>query len=112
MPTARLRIASAQINPVVGDISGNSELIQNAITSAHSIGAHVLLFPEMAMTGYPVEDLALRPAFRSASIAAVSKIATWAKEAGAGEILIVLGYLDQGPEPQNAVALKIGRAHV
>jgi NAD+ synthase (glutamine-hydrolysing) len=105
MPTARLRIASAQTNPVVGDISGNSELIQKAITSAHSIGAHVLLFPEMAMTGYPVEDLALRPAFRSASIAAVSKIATWANEAGAGEILIVLGYLDQGPEPQNAVAL-------
>ena len=68
-----MRIAAAQINPVVGDISGNSELIMSAIKEAMKESAHVLLFPEMAVTGYPVEDLALRPAFRRASRDALSR---------------------------------------
>jgi len=105
VPTVKIRIASAQINPVVGDIAGNTSLIKSAIESAHSQGAQILLFPEMAMTGYPVEDLALRPAFRRASIAAVAELANTAEKMGAGEILIVVGYLDEGPEPRNAVAL-------
>ena len=105
MPTVKIRIASAQINPVVGDIAGNTSLIKSAIEGAHSQGAQILLFPEMAMTGYPVEDLALRPAFRRASIAAVAELAKTAEKIGAGEILMVVGYLDEGPEPQNAVAL-------
>lgn len=110
MPTVKLRIASAQINPVVGDIGGNSALILDAIAQAHNLGAQALLFPEMAMTGYPVEDLALRPAFRKASMAAVQQIATAAERSGVGEMLIVLGYLDEesvgsATEPQNAIAL-------
>ena len=106
----KLRIASAQIDPVVGDIGGNSALILDAIAQAHNLGAQALLFPEMAMTGYPVEDLALRPAFRKASMAAVQQIATAAERSGAGEMLIVLGYLEEeslgsATEPQNAIAL-------
>ena len=100
-----MRIAAAQINPVVGDISGNSELIVNAIKDAMNHGAHVLLFPEMAVTGYPVEDLALRPAFRRASRDAVSRIAQHAAEVGAGEMLLIVGYLDENPQPENAVAV-------
>jgi NAD+ synthase (glutamine-hydrolysing) len=65
---AVLRIASAQINPVVGDIKGNIDLVIGAIKDAHEKGAQVVLLPEMVVTGYPVEDLALRPAFRRASI--------------------------------------------
>ena len=105
MPTVKVRIASAQINPVVGDIAGNSALIEDAIKESLTHGAQVLLFPEMAMTGYPVEDLALRPAFRRASIKAVNDVARKAEALGAGEMLIVLGYLDEDREPQNAVAL-------
>lgn len=101
----KVRIASAQINPVVGDIAGNSALIEDAIKESLTHGAQVLLFPEMVMTGYPVEDLALRPAFRRASIKAVNDVARKAEALGAGEMLIVLGYLDEDREPQNAVAL-------
>ena len=100
-----MRIASAQINPVVGDIAGNSDIIIREIEKAHSLGAQILLFPEMAVTGYPVEDLALRPAFQRASIAAVTEIASAAERFGAGEMLIVVGYLDHEGDPQNAVAL-------
>ena len=64
--SARLRIAMAQINPVVGDISGNAELIKSSVVQARDAGADVIVFPEMVLTGYPVEDLALRPAFRRA----------------------------------------------
>ena len=88
----KIRIASAQINPVVGDISGNKRLIERAIQDSLAHGAQVVVFPEMAMTGYPVEDLALRPAFRRASIQAVNEIAIAAEKSGAGEMVIVLGY--------------------
>ena len=101
----KIRIASAQINPVVGDISGNKRLIERAIQDSLAHGAQVVVFPEMAMTGYPVEDLALRPAFRRASIQAVNEIAIAAEKSGAGEMVIVLGYLDEKVSPLNAVAL-------
>ena len=65
--SAQLRLALAQINPTVGDLLGNADLIVRYIGKAHAGGAHVLVFPEMIVTGYPVEDLALRPTFRAAS---------------------------------------------
>jgi NAD+ synthase (glutamine-hydrolysing) len=95
----KLRVALAQINPTVGDFEGNAALIHKAVSQAVDEGAHVVVFPEMIVTGYPVEDLALRPSFQAASIAAVEKIASTITS----DIVAVVGYLDHGPK--NAVAV-------
>jgi len=95
----KLSVALAQINPTVGDLNGNSALIMNSVQAAKKAGAHIIVFPEMIVTGYPVEDLALRPSFQDASIAAIEKIASQIS----GDIVAVVGYLDRGP--QNAVAV-------
>jgi NAD+ synthase (glutamine-hydrolysing) len=95
----KLSVALAQINPTVGDLAGNSALVSQYVQSAKTAGAHIIIFPEMILTGYPVEDLALRPSFQAASIAAVEKLA----EQISGDIVAVVGYLDKGP--QNAVAV-------
>jgi len=95
----KLSVALAQINPTVGDLNGNSALIMNSVAEAKKAGAHIIVFPEMIVTGYPVEDLALRPSFQDASIAAVEKIASQIS----GDIVAVVGYLDRGP--QNTVAV-------
>lgn len=103
--TPSLRIAMAQVNPVVGDIEGNATLIKNAVEESLRRDADVVVFPEMVLTGYPVEDLALRPAFRKASQERVRLLAQEIKEMGAGELLLLVGYLDEKEKPQNAVAL-------
>jgi len=95
----KLRVALAQINPTVGDLAGNAALIAESVKSAQSHGANLIVFPEMIVTGYPVEDLALRPSFQAASIRAVQEIAT----SITGDIVAIVGYLDQGPK--NAVAV-------
>jgi NAD+ synthase (glutamine-hydrolysing) len=95
----KLRVALAQINPTVGDFEGNAALIHKAVSQAANDGAHVVVFPEMIVTGYPVEDLALRPSFQAASVSAVEKIAS----AISSDIVAVVGYLDHGPK--NAVAV-------
>ena len=95
----KLRVALAQINPTVGDLAGNAGLIADAVKSAQAHGANLIVFPEMIVTGYPVEDLALRPSFQAASIRAVQEIAA----SITGDIVAVVGYLDQGPK--NAVAI-------
>ena len=105
---SKLRLASAQINPVVGDIKGNVEKVLEAANEAKSLGAQVLLFPEMVVTGYPVEDLALRPAFRSASVAAVGDLAKKLVDSGCGEILVAVGFLDDDGRPLNSIALLFG----
>ena len=64
----RLRIALAQINSTVGDLEGNSAAIIEWTRRAADRGAHLVVFPEMMLTGYPVEDLALRASFIDASI--------------------------------------------
>jgi NAD+ synthase (glutamine-hydrolysing) len=95
----KLRVALAQINPTVGDLAGNAELIATAVKSAQAQGANLIVFPEMIVTGYPVEDLALRPSFQAASIRSVQEIAATIT----GDLVAVIGYLDQGPK--NAVAV-------
>ena len=95
----KLRVALAQINPTVGDLAGNAGLIADSVKSAQAQGANLIVFPEMIVTGYPVEDLALRPSFQAASIRAVQEIAATIT----GDIVAVVGYLDQGPK--NAVAV-------
>ena len=94
----------AQVNPVVGDIEGNAALIKAAVVETLKSEVDVVLFPEMVLTGYPVEDLALRPAFRRASIDRVELLAKELKDLGAGEVLAIVGYLDEKEKPHNAVA--------
>lgn len=95
----KLRVALAQINPTVGDLAGNAQLIAQSVKTAQAQAANLIVFPEMIVTGYPVEDLALRPSFQAASIAAVEKIASQIS----GDIVAVVGYLDHGPT--NCVAV-------
>ena len=103
----KLRIALAQVNPTVGDLAANAELVRQNVATAQSAGAHIVVFPEMVLTGYPVEDLALRPSFQSASQKAIAELA---KEL-TGEIVAIVGYLDQvNGSPQNMVAVISGGA--
>lgn len=90
-----LRIALAQINPTVGDLDGNAALIVSWTARAAQEGAQVVVFPEMATTGYPVEDLALRPSFARASRAALRALAAELDRAGCGDVVTVVGYLDR-----------------
>ena len=70
-----MRLALAQLDSVVGDIAGNRVLIVDAIREAHAAGADLVVFPELAVTGYPPEDLLLRPGFVKAARASLDKIA-------------------------------------
>ncbi len=70
-----MRLALAQLDAVVGDLVGNRSLIVDAIREAHSVGADLVLFPELVVTGYPPEDLLLRPGFVKAARASLDEIA-------------------------------------
>jgi len=83
------------MNATVGDLAGNAEIIVEWTRRAAARGARVVVFPEMALTGYPVEDLALRASFVEASIAAVRDVAERLNAAGLGGIAVVVGYLDR-----------------
>ena len=61
---AQLRLALAQVNATVGDLAGNAAMIRRWTAQAAERGAHLVAFPEMVLTGYPVEDLALRALLR------------------------------------------------
>ncbi|MFB4315601.1 NAD+ synthase [Actinomadura sp. 21ATH] len=94
---AQLRIALAQVNPTVGDLEGNAGLIVDWTRRAADAGAHLVAFPEMALTGYPVEDLALRSSFVEASQRALEGVARRLADAGLGHVPVVTGYLDRRP---------------
>jgi NAD+ synthase (glutamine-hydrolysing) len=70
-----MRIALAQINPIVGDLAGNRALILARLAAAKAAGADLALFPELAVTGYPPEDLLLRPGFVRAAEESLEQIA-------------------------------------
>src|SRR5690242_1064283 len=90
-----LRIALAQVNATVGDLDGNAELIVEWTRRAAARGARAVVFPEMMLTGYPVEDLALRASFVEASIATLHDVAARLGAEGLGGIAVVTGYLDR-----------------
>ena len=108
----KLRVALAQVNPTVGDLAGNAALIKEGVATAAAQGAQIAIFPEMALTGYPVEDLALRPSFQQASRIALEQLATEIDPS----IVAIVGYLDQvvttdgAGKPQNKVAVISGGA--
>jgi len=114
-----LRIALAQVNATVGDLDGNAGLIIEWTRRAAGRGARVVVFPEMVLTGYPVEDLALRASFVEASIAALHGVAARLDAEDLGGIAVVAGYLDRRKDlaprtglpvgaPQDAAALLYG----
>ena len=94
---AQMRLALAQVNPTVGDLGGNALAVREWTAKAAERGAHLVAFPEMMLTGYPVEDLALRASFVDASRAALVQLAADLVADGLGELPVVLGYLDHGP---------------
>ena len=103
----------AQVNATVGDISANADLVMDWSKQAADAGAHLVLFPEMMLTGYPVEDLALRRSFVEASRTSINRLADRLLGAGLGDLVVVVGYLDRtnepdhpkGGHPQNAAAV-------
>jgi NAD+ synthase (glutamine-hydrolysing) len=90
-----LRIALAQVNPTVGDLEANAGLVVEWTRRAAGAGARLVVFPEMMITGYPIEDLALRASFVDASIATVRATAQHLAAEGLGGIAVVTGYLDR-----------------
>jgi NAD+ synthase (glutamine-hydrolysing) len=101
----KLRVALAQVNPTVGDLVANAALVRTSFETAQDAGAHIVVFPEMVLTGYPVEDLALRPSFQLASQRALAELA----KTLTGKTVAIVGYLDQvNGAPQNMVAVISG----
>ncbi|MFM1864976.1 MAG: hypothetical protein RL677_756 [Actinomycetota bacterium] len=95
------KIALAQINPTVGALASNSELIIKYCKAAHEKGAELVIFGEMALTGYPIEDLALRPSFQQASKKALIDIAKKLSEMHLGHLQVIVGFLDSSPTPES-----------
>ena len=102
----RVRVAACQINTVVGDLDGNAERVLAALAEAESGGADLAVFPELTVTGYPPEDLLLKPTFVADNVTALEKVA-----AATGQCAIVVGYVGATPDGQglsNAAALCAG----
>ncbi len=91
----RIRLALAQADPTVGDLAGNSRRALEAARVAAEQGADLLIFPEMFLTGYPIEDLALRPSFQEASRSTLDALAAELAGDGLGGLAVVIGYLDR-----------------
>ncbi len=96
----RLRVALAQINPTVGDIQGNCELIRSRIREAREAGVDVVAFPELAITGYPPEDLLLKPCFVDDNLSALRGLAPEAEG-----ITVIVGFVDKDEDIYNAAAV-------
>ena len=90
MPT--LRLAMAQINPSVGDLVGNSQQILEKVRQAQEMGANLVLFPEMVLTGYPIEDLALSRDFLLESEKSLEALASELAHLGHGQMRVVVGH--------------------
>ncbi len=119
----QLRLALAQVNATVGDLAGNADIVVAQCRAAVARGAHLIVFPEMMLTGYPLEDLAMRASLIRASRAAIEELAVRLHAEGCGDLVAMVGYLDQmigvidAPgipknAPQNSVAVIHGGAIV
>ncbi|HXH58518.1 NAD+ synthase [Iamia sp.] len=97
---ARLRIAACQIDTCVGDLDGNVERILAAYRTASDHGADIAAFPELAITGYPPEDLLLKPGFVDANLQALQRVAE-----ATGDCMAVVGFVDLTRDLHNAAAI-------
>ncbi|MDO3686895.1 NAD+ synthase [Micromonospora sp. C28ISP2-4] len=95
-----LRLALCQVNPTVGDLAGNAGLVRTWTRRAADAGAQLVLFPELMLTGYPVEDLVFRRSFVAASRAALHRLAADLAADGLGDLPVLVGYLDADGPPQ------------
>ncbi len=86
-------LALAQVNACVGDLKGNAALVREYAKRAADAGASIVAFPEMVLTGYPIEDLAIRGSFQRASDAALTTLATDLAADGLGELTVIVGTL-------------------
>ena len=101
-----LRLAAAQLNTVVGDLSGNVERVLRAVAAAEAAGADICVAPELAIPGYPPEDLLLKPGFVADNVAALEKVA-----AATGQCAVVVGFVGAAPGGEglaNAAAVCAG----
>jgi len=99
-----IRIAMGQINCTVGDLKGNKDKILDYILKAESIGADIACFPELAITGYPPEDLVLKPRFVQENIDVINSISK-----NVGEMIVVCGFINQEEDRiYNAAAVMYG----
>lgn len=99
----RLRIALAQINPTVGNLDGNVAKICAAYDQAEAAGCDIVAFPELSITGYPPEDLVLKPGFVADNLTALGKVA-----ARTGRCAAVVGYVAADRDIYNAAAVCVG----
>ena len=97
---AHLRIAACQINTVVGDLNGNVAKIVAALNTAEAADCDLAVFPELAITGYPPEDLVVKPGFVADNLAALEKVA-----ASTGRCAAVVGFVETGRDLFNAAAV-------
>ncbi|MEE8530622.1 MAG: nitrilase-related carbon-nitrogen hydrolase, partial [Hyphomicrobium sp.] len=104
-PPSRLKIALAQANPTVGDLDGNIAKLVEMRAEAHGLGADLIVFPELFVTGYPPEDLVLKPAFQ---LAARRRVEALAAELGPGPGVLTGTIWPEGGNIYNAVALLDG----
>jgi NAD+ synthase (glutamine-hydrolysing) len=104
----QLRIALAQVNATVGDLAGNAGKALEWTMRAAEQGARIVVFPEMMLTGYPVEDLALRRSFVDASISALEELSTALTREGLDGVAVVIGYLDRRADQQPRVGVPAG----
>lgn len=114
MPESRppLRVALAATNPIVGDLGGNAAGIVAMVEAAGQAGAALVVLPEMALTGYPVEDLVLRPGFRRAAIAAADQLSADLAAIGLADVTAIVGGLGEdrhGRATNTAWVLRGGR---
>src|SRR2546428_11542740 len=94
-----MRIALAQVNPTVGDLTGNGRLVIDGIERARELGVDIVCFPELVITGYPPEDLVLKPSFVRDNLAQLEIVAQATKGISA-----VVGFVDQEGDIYNAAA--------
>ena len=103
-----LRIALAQVDSTVGDLPGNARTVRAWSQRAAEAGAHLVAFPEMMLTGYPVEDLVFRESFVTASLDALHALAQDLADDGLGELAVVVGYLDADGPARLGSAVTLG----
>jgi NAD+ synthase (glutamine-hydrolysing) len=94
------RLALSQLNTTVGDIAGNRDRIIETLRCAEELGAELVAFPELALTGYPPEDLLLKPAFIRDNLAALQEIARATRDT-----MAVVGFVDRADDIFNAAAV-------
>ena len=124
-PESTVRLALAQMNTSVGDLAGNADLIVEWTGRAAALGADIVAFPEMAVTGYQVDDLALRSSFVEASRATLDGLAARLVEAGHGDVVAIADldldmiaevrktwqfFRDRRPETYGSLTEQSGRA--